>query len=155
MPHHGIFGIRTWNFFFRMHDIGEFLWNTIPYALWIANYILTSTRNHKRKCETNRSSAYHITPKRGNVGNPSSRFSYQHLTPDGVIIKATTSFQILGDRKGPHLRAISIPQMDFPTIMNYELCIMNYPGDHKGPPLRQIQSLRCISQQLWIMNYEL
>ena len=42
-------------------------------------------RNNKRKCEINRSSAYHITPKRVNGWNPSSYFFYQHLTPDGVI----------------------------------------------------------------------
>jgi|GEM_PF-3079005 hypothetical protein len=42
-------------------------------------------RNNKRKCETNRSSAYHITPKEVNGWNPSSYFFYQHLTPDGVF----------------------------------------------------------------------
>ena len=41
--------------------------------------------NHKRKCETNRSSAFHITPKGVNGWNPSSYFFYQYATPDGVM----------------------------------------------------------------------
>ena len=50
------------------------------------------------------------------------------------------------------------PMDNIPTIMNYELCIMNYPGDHKGSPLRQIpipQMDFLNNYELCIMNYEL
>ena len=69
--------------------------------------------NNKRKCKTNRSSAYHITPKRVNGWNPSSYFLYQHLTPDGVIGEFPPS--LLKFR----------PMDNIPTIMNYALRIMN------------------------------
>ena len=42
-------------------------------------------------------------------------------------------------------------QMDFPTIMNYELRIMNYKGDHKGSPLRSNYN----STDVFPDNYEL
>ena len=42
-------------------------------------------RNNKRKCETNRPSAYHITPKGVMWGIRHHIFFYQHLTPDGVM----------------------------------------------------------------------
>jgi len=65
------------------------------------------------------------------VGNPSSCFSYRHLTPDGVNISwATTAFQKLW-RPYSNIRATT-----------------------RIRPYGQIQSLRCISQQLCIMNYK-
>ena len=162
-------------FIYCIHETGKILWKTIPYALQIANHILTSTRNHKRKCETNRPSAYHITPKRGNVGNPSSCFYYRHLTPDGVMGVFLPSlwkirpfpnnyelwimnFALFMTRTSVRLyeRVGFTRCMDFPN--NYELCITHYElfwASTRVRPYSQIQFLRCISQQLRIMNYEL
>ena len=130
-------------------------------------------RNNKRKCETNRSSAYHITPKRGNVGNPSSYFLYRYLTPDGVIggfpasllkfrpmdnIPTIMNYELIMTRTSVRLyeRVGFTRCVDFTN--NYELCITHYElfwASTRVRPYGQIQFLRCISQQLWIVNYEL
>ena len=87
-------------------------------------------RNHKRKCETNRSSAFHITPKRGNVGNPSSLLKFR-------------------------------PMDNIPTIMHYELCIMNFALFMTRTSVRLYERVgftRCVdfpnNYELCITHYE-
>ena len=136
-----VFGIRTWKLFFWMHDIGEFLRNTIPYALWIANHILTSTRNHKRKCEINRSSAYHIPPKRVNGWNPSSYFflpTFNAWRRNGGLKPSLLKFR---------------PMDNIPTIMNYELS--GRPQGSAPTGKSNFSDVFPNNYELWITNYEL
>ena len=99
--------------------------------------------NHKRKCEINRFSAYHIPPKGVNGWNPSSYFFYQHLTPDGVMgvfLPSLWKFR---------------PMDNIPTIMHYEFRIVH--DTHVRASLREgwIHQMHGFSQQLRIMHYAL